>query len=295
MASSKSLFYIRNSQLIRKTAQSTSQTVNLKDIFVDRNGRTSDTAVGDSNGYYYTANGDLHDNNGKFIRNDKSIATSYLQGVNVTGNDQLTTVNRVRASYGLNEYYNMASMIAGENKLKQEYEAARRSYTKNNKMTNDDFNKFYPNMYEYMRDVSKGNPNRVPGSSQNKTFSFNDAQILDAIKKHDIDQLNLVEPSEVFMVFNDYIKALPRIRATQTLLGYEKELRRIIMQSQFINIDTVNYIISIKIEEANEIASMNQSQLAARQERDAATQRRTDSRSRLPMPNSSSPQMRTFQ
>ena len=287
MNSSKSLFFIRNSQLIRKTAQSSAPNSNLSDIFVNSEGQVSPQKVSDKNGFYYTADGWLHDSQGTKTRRDINVNKMYLQefGNSVKGaNPKLMQINTERQKRGLASYESVESMISEEAVVKRTYEEAKVYYMQNNGMSEADFLSYFPDMYAYELDTKQSG--RTIGKKRTNVENYNDEQILDAIKSHNENQLNSIQVKEIMRVLDSYIATLPNINSKrQTLDAYGRNLRLRLNTAQFKNPQTIAHIVSVKMLEAEEVLNQNSSQLAARQERASNSSRNSNSNARL-SPNS---------
>lgn len=271
MYSSKSIFFTRNNQLIKQSQSDV--------YFVDKEGnRVSQPSIFTENNksVYYTSDGSVKDAVSNAVtRKDTGVESKAKSKASLTATkapaantDSLEYKNEQRKKYGLPPYPSIQKMLSGEAELKQEYDSAMRSYkVKYPGVGEAEFKKYYPDVYAFAADMNKSNPNSITKED------FSDNEIFEAIKTHNEEELNKINPSDIVRVLSGFIKSLKNFDSRRERWElYEDNLRsNVLPQYQFQNKLMVNYIVKQKKNQAGAIdysrqQSMTRSQAAKAQQ-----------------------------
>lgn len=271
MHSSNSIFFTRNSQLIKKAQAS---------YYVDQIGKPLKSPLILTSGnikYYYMSNGDIMDaEKNTVLKNDFNVKNNaeryklnnpkeFTNGVPNFGEKQnlkkedlsqsqssaiLQRVNEERKSYGLPPYSNISEMVQEENRLKREYQAAMQIYQERYGIDESQFIKLFPTTTAFAAEIQS----RYKNAPINKA-EHTDEYILNAIKAHDQQKLDEIEPADVMRVLHAFIKRLPKFDPRrQTMESYIATLRDTYLpEHNFTNPLAIKYIINQKIREAESI------------------------------------------
>jgi hypothetical protein len=270
MYSSNSLFFTRNSQMLKK-AQSYA-------YYVSPNGSPSRTPFVQSVGskkYYYMSNGEVRDAlDNSVIKMEPSIAKmaenyklnnkeeftngspnfgqmqEQTQATQQNNSQELNALNARRQQLGLKPYRSVNEMLLEESKLKREYNAAKASYLKQG-ISEQEFLNNFPDHLAWTADKEKTKQYSLSAG----LHSYADEEILSLIIAHNVEKLDDFEPKEVIRVLHDFIKKLPRFNPRrEDLQSYQESLVDThLAYYNFTNKNTINYIVKLKMREADSI------------------------------------------
>jgi hypothetical protein len=215
MYSSNSVFFTRNSQLLKQAQTSGAP------YYVDVNGnRTATPSITEwgGNRYYYMSDGYMYSEKTKqkveFNQNiadavkqreqtEKTQSTTQQPQQAPAQKSQLDSVNERRKQLGLSPYMSPQEMVIGERKAKIEYDKAMAAYAKKHGMDQSEFKNIFPDPTSWEAGQ------RFSGKKEN----FTDAEILEAITNFDQAKLDQVERSEVARVLREFITRIPSYNA----------------------------------------------------------------------------------
>jgi hypothetical protein len=214
MYSSNSIFFTRNSQLV-KQAQSSGAP-----YYVDVNGnKTATPSIIEwgGNRHYYMSDGYMYSEKTKQkIEFNQNVASAVKQREQTeksqapaqkaqapTQNSEFDSVNQRRRQLGLSPYLSPQEMVTGERKAKIEYEKAMSAYAKRHGMDSSEFKKIFPDQIAW----------EAGQRASLKKENFTDNEILGAITSFDQEKLDQIERSEVARVLQSFIRTIPSYNA----------------------------------------------------------------------------------
>lgn len=245
---SNSLFFKRNSQLIKESQQasasssasstsSASQSVQSPSVGSNNSQQAPVSATGGQQGAPQP-NGSKTQSQANQGTQDPNKAKADLYYENL-----LKTDNELRTSLGLTPFKSVREMLEARKRLKSEYEAAKDYYIKNNYMTANQFKEVYPTVYEFEADQKRGSHNILERS-------FGDDAILNAIISNDENVLSSINAKNISRVMSDFVKRLPSPSSSEDLGTYEYRLNLALAEYDFKFKEVRDYFFAVKMSQA---------------------------------------------
>lgn len=169
----------------------------------------------------------------------------------------LKTDNELRTYLGLTPFKSVREMLEARKRLKNEYEAAKAYYIKNNYMTEAQFKEVYPTVYEFEADQKRGAHNILERS-------FGDDAILSAIISNDEGVLSKLDAKDISRVMSDFVKRLPSPSSSDDLGTYEYRLNLALAEYEFKFKEVRDYFFNVKMSQAKSKMARRSASTASR-------------------------------
>jgi hypothetical protein len=259
---SNSLFFRRNSQLIKESQQASANANASANTSAPQSGQT--TGTGANKGQKQPPSAPVA-TQGAAQASGSQAQPQAAQGgqpasqakVDLYYENLLKTDNAIRTSLELVPFKSVREMLEARKRLKNEYEAAKAYYIKNNYMTEAQFKEVYPTVYEFEADQKRGAHNILERS-------FGDNAILSAIISNDEGILSKLDAKDISRVMSDFVKRLPSPSSSDDLGTYEYRLNLALAEYEFKFKEVRDYFFNVKMSQAKSKMARRSSSAASR-------------------------------
>lgn len=218
---SKSLFFTRNSQLVKKSQSS------------QNNNQKNQSQTGQQSA-----------SQNQSIQTTQQPQPAPSSQQPAQSNYDLDRENQIRTQLGLAPYKSHQQMINEMSKMNYEYESAKRMFVPA-KMSEADFKRTFPTVHHLENDIKKGS-HFMP----HQQYSYQ--VILPLIIENNTEELNKIPREKVLDALKTFMSTLPRIQHRESMEAYEFRLSSELMKYQFKYGKLREYIMKAKLKQAKE-------------------------------------------